>query len=194
MPNTTVAHIDGLGGRRVLVPENSTGVLPVLGDSFVFGVGVDDDETFVSRLAHDLSPLRLVNLGVPGTALVQQMEMARERHDELKRPKKYVFAIFLGNDFADLLRAMDSSAAKEKEKAKPESDEGFLWRINAVVYNSSVLRKSYLIQLVREAAVELLHPSAPPQSEWEDVFFMIDRISSPIKTGRLPGSTLSFRA
>jgi lysophospholipase L1-like esterase len=52
----------------------------VLGDSYAFGYGVDDDETFAHRLAGLLRGRAEVrNWGVPGYNLVQQVELLRER-------------------------------------------------------------------------------------------------------------------
>ncbi len=46
----------------------------VLGDSFVWGLGVDDDELFTTLLAHDSSPrLEVVNLGVSGYGTDQEL-------------------------------------------------------------------------------------------------------------------------
>src|SRR5215471_15181703 len=65
-------HIDEWGGRAVGGPK-PTGqkqLVPFMGDSFVFGIGVQDNETFVSLLnSSPDSNYRFINLGVPGSAL-----------------------------------------------------------------------------------------------------------------------------
>jgi hypothetical protein len=69
------AHIDDLGGRKVLHEEGmdkSRPVLPFLGDSFTFGVGVSDEETFASMLSAEVQDARILNLGLPGTPLNRQ--------------------------------------------------------------------------------------------------------------------------
>src|SRR5262249_39375774 len=64
-------HIDEYGGRVTAVAESAenTDFVPFLGDSFTFGLGVADAETFASLLSPVVSPRRILNLGVPDTAL-----------------------------------------------------------------------------------------------------------------------------
>jgi hypothetical protein len=99
------AHIDGYGGRVTAGADSAENkdFVPFLGDSFTFGIGVADAETFASLLSPVASPRRILNLGVPGTALEDQLTIVEIRHDELGRPRKYVFFFFIGNDFSDLI-------------------------------------------------------------------------------------------
>jgi hypothetical protein len=60
---------NALGFRDVAHGEKAAGVtrIAVLGDSFVFGSGVKQDETLTRRLAARLGPsFEVINLGVPG--------------------------------------------------------------------------------------------------------------------------------
>jgi GDSL-like Lipase/Acylhydrolase family len=60
---------NSLGFRDVAHGEKAAGVtrVAVLGDSFVFGSGVNEDETLTRRLAALLGPsFEVINLGVPG--------------------------------------------------------------------------------------------------------------------------------
>jgi len=157
-----IAHINELGGRSVAHldgRDKSKALLPFLGDSFTFGVGVSDEETFSSVLSEEIQDLRIVNLGIPGTALDSQLKIVALRHEELYRPTKYVFFFFLGNDFSDLLEFAGFSdllkfAAHAERKAKtlnlgPDSghDQNILWYTNDLVIH--VLKHSYLIQFAR---------------------------------------------
>jgi hypothetical protein len=63
-------RIDDYGGRvsgRASVGMRRT--VPVLGDSMTFGLGVRDEETWVSLVGRSL-PVRLVNLALPGTDML----------------------------------------------------------------------------------------------------------------------------
>jgi hypothetical protein len=137
------ARIDELGGRQVVPQSNATLLLPMLGDSFTFGVGVGDEETFPSVLQGSMAE-RLVNLGVPGTSLERQVAIVKARHVELKRPPVYVFCFFLGNDFEEMLYYSRSTPVAA---AKPVSS--WVVGLNRVVVNSW-LRRSYLIQFLRQ--------------------------------------------
>ena len=159
--------IDAYGGRDVParrdLPPGDRQLLPVLGDSFTFGVGVDDAETYVNILARNLG-LRLVNLGVPGSDLHKQLDIVEMRHDELGRPERYLFAFYFGNDFADLLRSrQQSSNPAHREPPRQESWlSGTLVTINNFVNESAFWRQLYVLQLIKTAGMRLLNRDDVP--------------------------------
>jgi len=159
--------IDAYGGRDVParrdLPPGDRQLLPVLGDSFTFGVGVDDAETYVNILARNLG-LRLVNLGVPGSDLHKQLDIVEMRHDELGRPERYLFAFYFGNDFADLLRSrQQSSNPAHREPPRQESWlSGTLVTINNFVNESAFWRQLYVLQLIKTAGLRLLNRDDVP--------------------------------
>ena len=64
----------GFRGPAVELARTATRRLVVLGDSFVWGLGVEDDELFTSLLARESSPpLEVVNLGVSGYGTDQEL-------------------------------------------------------------------------------------------------------------------------
>jgi len=156
-----VAHIDDLGGRRTFRSGNGASKrIVALGDSFAFGVGVEDQETFVSQIAEKLANVGFLNLGVPGSALPQQLAILRERHVELAS-EMYVFFFFLGNDFDDIIRDEEAGrrrdAARAEDRSEGDPSNGFLWRVNDLVYHNSVLKRSYLIQFLRKLSLDVLN-------------------------------------
>ena len=76
---------------------------PVLGDSFAFGLGVNDEETFINLLKPK-SGYVLINLGVPGSCLPNHLDIVEDRHKVLGSPSLYLFVFFLGNDFIDMMK------------------------------------------------------------------------------------------
>jgi hypothetical protein len=79
-------------------PFSGTTVL-FLGDSFVFGYGVNVEDRFDMLLRKrfpDDAPLRLINAGVPGWGTLQELRYARE-HLEIFQPDIIVL-VFCGND------------------------------------------------------------------------------------------------
>jgi lysophospholipase L1-like esterase len=154
------AHIDGLGGRRV--PSHAeitqTTMVPVYGDSFTFGVGVEDHETFVSHLATG-SNQSWLNLGVPGSAIHNHLDTLILRHSELRNPKKVIFAFFLGNDFADLINADEKKSNNHVNKIQRygEKNDSILNKINAVFYHTAIIKNSYFLQFVRAKLVSLIN-------------------------------------
>lgn len=161
------AHIDEMSGRvTVPTPEPGAPVLPLLGDSFVFGIGVADDQTIASRLAERHRDWRVLNLGVPGTALSEHLYFLRNRHAEIGSPDRYVFFMYTGNDLLDLFRGTPGEAAPERKvdvvahAREASSSQRFLSRVNAFVYYNPVLKRSYAIQLVRRYLLNTLNASA----------------------------------
>lgn len=79
------------GRRRVLF----------LGDSFTFGVGVEDHQTFPRRVESTLRvrglDIEAVNAGVPGFGTVDEATWL-ELHGSAVDPDAIVLAVFLGND------------------------------------------------------------------------------------------------
>lgn len=161
------AHIDEMSGRvTVPTPESGAPIVPLLGDSFVFGIGVADDQTIASRLAGRHRDWRFLNLGVPGTALAEHLYFLRNRHQEIGSPDRYVFFIYTGNDLLDLFRGVPGEVAPERKvdvvahANEASSSQRFLSRVNAFVYYNPVLKRSYAIQLVRRYLLNTLNASA----------------------------------
>ena len=148
------AHFDELGARVTGERRGRTPLIPVLGDSFTFGVGVEDDETFASHLARK-SGRRVLNLGVPGFSLKEELDIIEFRHEELGSPPLYVFVAYAGND---LYETWARAAQPAPSGAAPKSPPWYA-RANALVYHHSLLRKSYLLQFSRQSLLTFLDPS-----------------------------------
>jgi hypothetical protein len=163
-----VAIIDELGGRRTAIGGDSGSPRVVmLGDSFTFGVGVEDMETFVSRIATRVSDFRFINLGVPGTALPQQLEILRKRHGELKA-KIYVFFFFLGNDFADMLQLSHPETKSPLKTLLRTANDHFCYH--------PWLEHSYTMQLICNALPIALSATRPWfQLPHDPVFYVMDQ-------------------
>lgn len=108
-----LVSVNALGVRGAEMGAKRDGVkrVLVLGDSFAFGVGVEDDETFPARLpalvaTQERSPgqemlgVETINSGIPGLGAPQQVRWL-ERHGLAMEPDAIVLAVFLGNDLQD---------------------------------------------------------------------------------------------
>lgn len=111
----------------------------VIGDSMVFGSGVDDGETIDAALAarlrrtHADRPVEILNLGVTGTNLPGYVELYRAATQRLA-PDFVVLFLFLPNDFGELEQP---SAA---DRVGPYSFLAFLFGTNNNVYTLYALR------------------------------------------------------
>lgn len=94
----------GLRGSEVGSSTEETLRVLVVGDSFVFGVGVEDTETFTAllpmHLAREGFEAEGLNAGIPAFG-VPDAESWFRRHGADLDPDVVVLAIFLGNDLVD---------------------------------------------------------------------------------------------
>jgi hypothetical protein len=166
------ANIDEFGGRRTFFAGNpGSSTIVLLGDSFTFGVGVEDSETFANRIAMGFPEYRFINLGIPGSALHEQLEILKMRHEEF-RSEIYLFFFFLGNDFADILQHSDVG---DKNRVT-----GFLRTVNDHVCHHELLERSYYMQFICNA-LPLTAVATRPWFEFprDPVFYVMDRSTAP---------------
>ena len=99
-------RINEAGLRGAEIDKSAAGPARVLvgGDSFVFGVGVEDSETFTAVLPTVLSRAGIraegLNGGIPAFGIPDAESWLR-RHGVALNPDVVVIAIFLGNDLVD---------------------------------------------------------------------------------------------
>ncbi len=97
---TTSIHTNALGFRGGDWPGPAATDVLVVGDSQVFGLGVEDGETFSAQLA-SLRKVNVLNAGVPTygpgeyTALVERLVAER-------KPKHVVYVMNVSNDLFEL--------------------------------------------------------------------------------------------
>lgn len=97
---------NALGMREREIPARAPGETRILvvGDSFVFGSGVGEDERFTNRLEERLrergEAVRVLNAGVEGIGTQGALDML-QRVGPTVRPDLVLLAFYLGNDFTD---------------------------------------------------------------------------------------------
>lgn len=159
--------IDEFGGRKVLAknwkPTASTGrLLYCWGDSFTFGVGVKEEDSFVSLLQEDVSA-RVLNLGIPGSCLTEQLNRFSSIVDA--KPGEYgdqVFFVYLGNDLSDLI------GMKQKRSTTPSSpDSGSMSMLswaNSLTHRQP-FKRSYAVQFTKASALKILNSKSAARIE-----------------------------
>lgn len=110
--------IDGRGFRADTSWSQRSPTRPltaVVGDSFVFGFGVNDDQTFVHRL-DQAAPggMAFANFAVPGFSTDQEA-LLLEREIIPLHPRRILLIVYLGNDLLDNPR----SSPLQVKSAKP---------------------------------------------------------------------------
>jgi hypothetical protein len=117
----TVATIDSAGNR---VPDGGTSPdVLFLGDSFTFGLGVSDRQTFAWIYCSKLG-VTCANLGRPGTGTIRQIETLKYYLNRGWRPHEVKLFAFMmtsylggGNDLTDNLREAASSGRPNSQLA-----------------------------------------------------------------------------
>lgn len=134
-----------------------------IGDSFTFGYGVDDDQTFV-YLYCSKRKLSCANLGRPGTGTAQQVDilesfLTRERW----RPRRVRLMIFAmvgglmnGNDLTDNLA---------HARSRHNVDTNDLVSDSASVISREIVRLRYTLQKLNMTNVALLY-AGPLLRQW----------------------------
>ena len=94
-----VHHTDAYGFRNSW-PWPKTADIVTLGDSVVFGQGVQDEQAWPAILAHSFPKSRVINLGLIGAG-PQQYLRVYETFGLKLHPKLVLVGFFMGNDFWD---------------------------------------------------------------------------------------------
>lgn len=97
-------HTDRMGNRLTIAAFSKKHLrINVYGDSFAFGVGLQDDQTFPSVLGGGITVAQVINRGVSGYAPDQYLISFRQdlaQND--MRPDLAIFAILPANDMLDI--------------------------------------------------------------------------------------------
>lgn len=89
-----------------------------LGDSFVFGLGVDREQTFQMVLEEQLKKdlgrnVEVLNSGVPGYGTCHQELLLKDLAPRLK-PQMVLSCFYVGNDLIDNLHCLEAGVASER--------------------------------------------------------------------------------
>ncbi len=107
----------GLRGPELAEPQRGEIKVLVVGDSFTLGAQVEEEQTFVSLLAPDLTerlgrPVVTLNGGVDGHGTADSMKILKRVRGKA-RPDLVVLAFYLGNDLRDNSRSKEEPEEPE---------------------------------------------------------------------------------
>ena len=139
-------------GRRVLPPgptEIGVSTVVLVGDSFSFGLAVNDRETFPWFLAEQHGDRRFLNLGVPGWGPDQEMVSLEQYFREAGTTVvSDVIVLVTENDFSDVQRSMDTYLGRRKPTFRmrgTELDTG-AFRLSVADHLMDVSRLTWLVR------------------------------------------------
>jgi len=143
---TRVTGSDGAGPEAVVFA----------GDSFTFGLGVDDVDTFVSRICRS-THLACLDNGIPGASLPSELNALEANLSSWGTPGRVVFVFFAGNDLPELL-AMTEQTGRPAQS--PPKVRVALQTLNRYVNDSPVLSRSYTLRLFKRTAMTWATPGS----------------------------------
>lgn len=140
-----------------------------LGDSYTYGVGVNDDQAFPYQVEKILTaknyPVEIINGGNPGKGSDYELRLLRTLGSRLKPDLTVV--CFFWNDFSDNVEGEYYRLAANGELA-PQSPHSLAAK-KARVENLPVIRwllsKSQAANLIKAAVIDLLKKSPTPPSQ-----------------------------
>jgi hypothetical protein len=170
----TEVRINADGFRGAELPAPGSDEVLVVGDSQVFGLGVEEGETFSARLGALLggasTVATVVNAGVPTYGPLEYEKVIAEQLAK-RRPKRVLYVVNLANDLFEAERpnterhAVWDGWAVRKETA-PVHVAWFPWR-------DFLFRKSHAIFALRRAIYRSHAPgpvqSLPSEGTWRDI-------------------------
>lgn len=140
-------RINNIGFRGPDIGKKSGKRILFLGDSYVFGYGVDEEDSMPSRLSKELG-VDVINAGIWAAGPDFEYLIADRVEEELQ-PDLIILGIFPENDLRDLTETAwtmgDNGTLWSVKNDKFVDDEGFLWR-------DAVSRRFY-IPIVRNSHV-----------------------------------------
>ena len=155
--NTSYDH---LGFRNPCpFPKNSNRYNIIVGDSFVYGVGLSDENTYGCLLAEE--GLKYYTLGIPGSDIPKYVEALKLNitriRSAMSEPNSVYFVLFLGNDFESLVDFGSFAASESPESYISESSfiNQILLSVNRIFSKTILINQSYFL-----SAIKLLLKSA----------------------------------
>jgi len=118
-------RVNPLGFRGDELDFARPGSVMFLGDSFTFGLGVNDDEVFTELLGQS-TDRNILNAGVPGYSNDQQLLLLDKLAEY--RPDVVVWVVYLGNDLLDNGEPFPLQAAHGKPYFELQATSGLALR------------------------------------------------------------------
>jgi hypothetical protein len=131
-------HINSLGSRNSFeVKNNDKNIVVLLGDSYFFGFGLNDDQTLSYFLNRNDPNRRYVNLALPGNNICDSVAKYFEKCDSFSPPSLIVFQVLLINDIY-------ASVIEDVIMEKTDRDYRYVWYPIRLWINKKFLFNCYL--------------------------------------------------
>ncbi len=158
--NVSASH-DRFGFRNPCFNFNKPVSEIILGDSFVYGVGLNDFDTLGCHLKKEKPDINVYTMGVPGANPVNYLQILEKNKKSTERliggKKRISVMIFVGNDYESLISLGDG--AKTKTSSRQNIIHNTLESINFYFVKSKWLSESYFFQALKIAYIRIFKPN-----------------------------------
>lgn len=165
---TTTVRTNALGFRGADWPAAGTGDVLVVGDSQVFGLGVEETETFSARLS-ELRKVTVLNAGVP-TYGPHEYTTLVERLVETRKPAHVIYVLNVSNDLFELGRP-NTTRHRVWDGWAVRSETAPAGALTPFPFRHEVMNRSHLMYAARRfvAGTANLGQEAASEGTWTDV-------------------------
>ncbi len=149
----TATH-DKHGFRNICFKEKEKNNL-IVGDSFVYGIGVEDNEILSCLLNRSNKGTSFYNLSFPGASPHKYLELIKAHYQNLlflNSDTNVIVTIFMGNDYELLLNLYEGDI----EILEKDTQTKYLKSINFFINNTG-LKNLYVIQAIKLILLETLN-------------------------------------
>jgi hypothetical protein len=157
----TIANHDNFGFRNPCFDITKKANEIIIGDSFVYGIGVEDKDTLSCQLKNENPQMNIYTMGVPGAGPKEYLlllEKNKENISKLIEGKTIVsIMIFTGNDFESLLNLGIPILENKNQKQYPFKP--IIKAINFHLVKSKWLSESYFLQSIKILCMSLIKPN-----------------------------------
>ncbi len=135
----------------------------IIGDSFVYGIGLTDPYTFGCLLAKKENSV--YTMGVPGMNVPQYIEMLEKNIDrvrsQISNPNSVLFFLFLGNDFESLIKYGNEENLNLANFQISQNSffSQHLERINTLITKTPYINQSYFITSIKLLVKSVIYSS-----------------------------------
>lgn len=165
---TSSVRINAQGYRGADWPSDTSRAIAVVGDSQVFGLGVEESDSFAAKLA-ERTNRPVLNAGVPTLGPPEFMKVAKEIVDAQK-PKTLILTINMVNDLFEI--------------ARPNRERHHVWdgwavrietapkAVTSFPFRELIMRKSHLVYAVRRFTHESTTATLgalPSEGTWKEL-------------------------
>jgi|SRR5665213_1226604 len=170
--NTGIYHFIPLHLRGIKQPPEGAERILVLGDSFTFGVGLSEEDTYLARLQNKIDPvfgtnrIALLNAGMSGSGTAEHLAFLEDFGNDIAPRMVLVFVSiddFNRAHFSPLYRLRSTDGLELDEGTVPTSKLKTL--VDSEAYNFAI-QHVQIAQLIRRAVAGIVVPPAkPPTTE-----------------------------